>query len=222
MPRTPTGLIAPAALALAIVALSVPVGAQTSPSGAMKPGAVGRPTVGTAPDQRPRERAPPALPGSRAEPAAVTPADRNAAELPPTEALFDAINRGDTPAARDAINRGADLSGHNVLGLTPLELAVDLGRNDITFVLLSMRGGETSGPPAGAGGPGATSARETAAERRVREREAREQRRRELLAARGARTQPSGTAQPTGPRLFARDGGAPVPQAGFLGFDPVR
>ena len=41
--------------------------------------------------------------------------------------------------ARDAISRGADLQGHNILGMTPLELSVDLGRNDISFMLLSMR-----------------------------------------------------------------------------------
>ena len=61
--------------------------------------------------------------------------------MEPTEALFDAINRGDIGTARDAISRGADLHGHNVLGMTPLELSVDLGRNDISFMLLSMRGG---------------------------------------------------------------------------------
>jgi ankyrin repeat protein len=60
--------------------------------------------------------------------------------MPPTDALFDAINRGDIAAARDALNRGADLNGVNVLGMTPMELSVDLGRNDISFLLLSMRG----------------------------------------------------------------------------------
>jgi hypothetical protein len=59
--------------------------------------------------------------------------------MEPTDALFDAINRGDIGTARDAISRGADLHGHNVLGMTPLELSVDLGRNDISFMLLSMR-----------------------------------------------------------------------------------
>ena len=62
--------------------------------------------------------------------------------MEPNEALFDAINRGDIGAARDAISRGADLQGHNILGMTPLELSVDLGRNDISFLLLSMRAGD--------------------------------------------------------------------------------
>ena len=61
--------------------------------------------------------------------------------MAPTAALFDAINRGDIIAARDALNRGADLNAQNVLGMTPIDLSVDLGRNDITFLLLSMRSG---------------------------------------------------------------------------------
>ncbi len=44
--------------------------------------------------------------------------------------------------ARDAISRGADLNGHNILGMIPMELSVDLGRNDISFLLLSMRSGD--------------------------------------------------------------------------------
>ena len=69
--------------------------------------------------------------------------------MEPTEALFDAINRGDIAAARDAISRGAELNGHNILGMTPMELSVDLGRNDISFLLLSMRGTDNgrSGQP---------------------------------------------------------------------------
>ena len=59
--------------------------------------------------------------------------------MQPTDALFDAINRGDIATARDAISRGADLQGQNILGMTPLELSIDLGRNDISFLLLSMR-----------------------------------------------------------------------------------
>ena len=35
----------------------------------------------------------------------------SAGDLQPTDALFDAINRGDIAAARDALNRGADLNG---------------------------------------------------------------------------------------------------------------
>ncbi len=93
--------------------------------------------------------------GARAEPTAVAPAERVPTDMPPTEALFDAINRGDLTGAKDAIGRGADIHGHNVLGLTPLELSVDLGRNTISFLLLSLRGG--AGYGAG-GAPRATAA----------------------------------------------------------------
>ncbi len=113
---------------------------------------------------------PPAVPGARARAESVAPADRSAADLPPTEALFDAINRGDIVTARDAISRGADLDGTNLLGLTPLELSVDLGRNDISFLLLSLRGSGAgsagSRPPQGT--EQAAAAPPTAADRRTR------------------------------------------------------
>ena len=82
---------------------------------------------------------PPSLPGSHAAPTAVAPLDKTATDMNPTAALFDAINRGDTIAARDALSRGADPEARNVLGLTPIDESVDLGRNDISFLLLSMR-----------------------------------------------------------------------------------
>jgi hypothetical protein len=203
---------------LLLPVLAAPAFGQGSPS------ANGTPTfaskgAGQAPK---KEDAPPAVPGARAEPTAVAPAERNAADLPPTEALFDAINRGDLPTARDAINRGADLNGINVLGLTPLELAVDLGRNEISFVLLTLRGGNgytTAHAPAPLPQP-------TRAERQAAARTARN-------GARGGRTddftgsnggeavaaRPPANTVPQAARLFAGQGGTPIPQAGFLGFD---
>ncbi len=164
-----------------------------------------------------RQPAPPALPGSRAEPTAVAPADRVAADLPPTEALFDAINRGDLPTARDSVNRGADLNGTNVLGLTPLELAVDLGRNEISFLLLSLRGGSgysTSGAP--------DTTPRTPAQLRA-ERLASAKAERDLARSqRSVAARPPSTPTPAAPRLFAGDGGQPAPQAGFLGFNAGR
>lgn len=68
------------------------------------------------------------------------------ADMNPTDALFDAINRGSLGAAKEALNRGADMTGHNVLGQTPLDMAIDLNRNDITFLLLSMRTFSDSDP----------------------------------------------------------------------------
>jgi len=90
-------------------------------------------------DGKPEAAAPPVLPGTKGPSEAAQPTT-SPTDMTPTEGLFDAINRGDLAAARDAVNRGAELNGHNVLGLTPLELSVDLGHNDLSFMLLSMRG----------------------------------------------------------------------------------
>lgn len=183
------------------------------------PGGIKTPGFGTGQGVRPEKGVrgaapPPALPGSRAEPTAVAPAQKNAADMPPTEALFDSINRGDLPGTRDAISRGADLQGNNVLGLTPLELSVDLGRNEISFLLLSLRGG--SGYSAGrSAAPTAEAKPLTRAERVATARA--ERARRSQASAR-----PAGDAPVQAPRLFSGNGGAPNAQAGFLGFDSVR
>jgi hypothetical protein len=90
---------------------------------------------------------PPAIPGAVSSGEAA-PASKNAAEMSPNDALFDAINRGDGAAARDAMNRGAQLDSKNVLGQTPIDAAIEANRNDITFLLLSLRGSvATAGPP---------------------------------------------------------------------------
>ena len=182
-------------------------------SAAANPG--GAPTQAGA--ARPKsELAPPdAVPGARSRPDSVTPLKGGTADLAPTEALFDAINRGDILTARDAINRGADLDSTNLLGLTPIELSVDLGRNDISFLLLSLRGasGSSQASKQPFGATPVAAAVPTAAERRA--------------AARAARATTNANAtvvQPAArttraPALFASDGGAPVPSAGFLGFD---
>ncbi len=158
--------------------------------------------------------APDALPGATPR-APAAPATKPMGDLEPNDALFDAINRGDIAGVRDALNRGADLNSVNILGMTPMELSVDLGRNDISFLLLSMRG-EDSGrgsrlvtrdkPGAGAGGKTAQSGRPATPARVV-----------------AARTAPAAKApvavrQAATPRLFANDGGTPLPSAGFLGF----
>ena len=159
---------------------------------------------------------PPALPGARAEPNSVAPASRAAADLPPTEALFDAINRGDLATAKDAVSRGADLNGTNVLGLTPLDLSIDLGRNQISFFLLSLRGAtgfNSAGGPPPAASPDAqqpTRAEKLAAERANR------------VARQQASAREAAPVAPRTARLFAGDGGSPVPQAGFLGFGSGR
>lgn len=198
-------------LALAVLALTalaaMPAAAQfdTGRGGSTGPRNGGiNPPPGTG--EKPVVPPPSAVPGAKARPDSVTPTTRGSTDLAPTEALFDAINRGDIASARDAINRGADLDSTNLLGLTPIELSVDLARNDISFLLLSMRG--ASGSSQAARPPAAPAP--VAAERRVRRPPA-------VAAVREASPAPG-----RAPVLFAGNGGAPVPSAGFLGFDPHR
>ena len=134
--------------------------------------------------------------------------------MSPNAALFDAINRGDIAAARDALSRGAQLSAHNVLGLTPIELAVDLGRNNIAFLLLSMRGAEG----AGSGGPPPGQAQQAAA--KAPPTPHRHGRRTEPSRATSPKVTPP--ARPELAQLFAHDGGTPIPSIGFLGFGSQR
>ena len=141
------------------------------------------------------------------------PATRAVTDMQPTDALFDAINRGDIASARDALNRGADLNGVNVLGLTPMELSVDLGRNDISFLLLSMRG-EDSGRGSrsvGRDGPAGSAPRPQSPRSGTR-----------LKSQPPAPSQATTASRPATPKLFANDGGTPLPSAGFLGFDFAR
>ena len=194
----------PRLLPLAVIALLI---TDTSPAAAQfasPPGQAGA-----------RPPRPPALPGlaARRAPEPI-PADENA-NLSPTPALFDAITRGDLAAARDAVNRGADLNGRNALGLTPVDWAVDQGRNDILFYLLSARG------MAGSSGP--TNARSAASARAEQERAERAAQQEALRLARQASAQgPRAPSVSIKPRLFANDGGAARLEAGFLGFDAGR
>ena len=195
------------ALALAAgLALAAPgaAHAQISPNGPEAPLLKGAKLKGGA------KPPPSALPGARAN-HALAPAAVNAAAMDPNAALFDAINRDDLAAARDALNRGAELGAENALGMTPLQLSIDLGRNDITFVLLAMRGADRgpSGPPAAGpvGYPPSGSpvrGRVAAAPPRV-----------APMPRRTAAAPPRAAAV-----RVAGEGGTPVPSAGFLGFDP--
>jgi hypothetical protein len=160
---------------------------------------------------------PSAVPGARAR-SPIAPATRSAAEMAPTDALFDAINRGDIAAARDAVSRGADLGGVNVLGMNPLELSVDLGRNDISFMLLSMRGEDSGRGARAVSNSDASSAKASAAPLR----EATAPSSHRAAAAHAARPARVAVVKPAGPKLFANDGGTPQPNAGFLGFGGGR
>ena len=160
---------------------------------------------------RAQRRPPSALPGAAAKQEPIAPPSRVPTLMSPTEALFDAVNRGDMAGVRDAIGRGADLGATNELGLTPLDLAIDLGRSDISFLLLSMRNA----------GVGTSGGQQQLAQAAPAEK---------ALEASGppARAKPARrlatrvTVEPTGepslPRLFAGNGGEPIPSAGFLGF----
>jgi hypothetical protein len=155
--------------------------------------------------------APDAVPGAKARSPAA-PATHAPTDLQPTEALFDAINRGDIAAARDALNRGANMDGVNVLGMTPMELSVDLGRNDISFLLLSMRGEDTGRGSRAVGhdvADGSTRGQARAKTATVAN-----------SAARTKATAPVVARSVAKPKMFANDGGTPLPSAGFLGFDP--
>jgi hypothetical protein len=168
---------------------------------------------GDAAIRKPAEVAPPVLPGTKKSPEAAAPT-ASPADMSPTEALFDAINRGDLTAARDAVNRGADMQGQNVLGLTPLELSVDLGRNDISFMLLSMRSDDAASRASARRGTNQTIADQqtAAAAPRISNRS-----RATAVSARTVEEQAAAS-----PRFFSRDGGTPIPAAGFLGFDERR
>lgn len=123
----------------------------------------------------------------------------------PTEALFNAINLGDLDQVRAAVGAGADIGARNVLGLTPLDLAIDLGHSEIAFYLMSL-GRVSSRPPAPA--PAAPPAPRAPQPRGA------------------AAVPPAPAATATGPvpaaPLWQGGGGSPVPQAGFLGFDAGR
>ena len=179
--------------------------AQNVTSGAM------RPQVTQDPNSQPKKAAlPPALPGSKPGQDEAAPSDRTATDMNPNDALFDAINRGDAGAAKDALNRGADIDSRNILGLSPLELSVDLGRNDISFLLLSMRGGGSSSGAA----PVASAAPARPALTRAQARAAAQPQRQVTTSVK--------VVAPQRPQLFAGNGGAPVPQAGFLGFGGAK
>lgn len=165
--------------------------------------------VVTPTDQGPAPASAPAgLPGTRSAGAPIAP-DRPPSTLGPNEALFDAINRGDLAAARDAVSRGADLAAKNELGMSPTELAIDLGRNDITFLLLAQRGADRNvfgnqalpGPKAATGhGKPAKVAPVAAAPKP-----------RATAPMREAAATPAAPAYGNAP-------GTPAPQDGFLGF----
>jgi hypothetical protein len=193
-----------------ILGLVVAAGAMGSAARAQNNSTLSRvtkPVVQPPNTQTKSEPLPPAVPGSKPDVAAAAPAGKAVLDMPPTEALFDAINRGDLASAKDAISRGADLDGHNLLGMSPLDLSVDLGRNDISFLLLSLRGADS--PPPGRLAASPLPLQKTSTVARVKQ---------PVLS----HDAPVASPAPRTPQLFAGSGGAPVPQAGFLGFGGAK
>jgi hypothetical protein len=160
----------------------------------------------------------PALPGLAARNAPAPIPRQSPGSLAPNAALFDAISRGDIAAARDAVARGANIEARNALGLSPLDAAVDQGRNEIAFYLLSARD-RTRNPaaaPSAAPDDIATGARPSLSTPIARPAAPRAP----LQAPPALAATPAASA--VGAQLWAGNGGAPRPEIGFLGFDAGR
>ncbi len=185
-------------------------GAGGSPGGMPGGAGGGAGPAGSNPSDKEAPALAPALPGAISTNDAVAPASKPAAEMSPNDALFDAIERGDLPAVRDALSRGAQLNAQDVLGETPLELAVDLGWHAIAFTLLSMRGASSGGDGASGG------VADVSVLSRAEAKEAAMTRLPEAAPHPGARFALSGSAGV----IAAADAfpGTPNPDAGFLGF----
>ena len=89
------------------------------------------------------------------------PPSGTAAEI--NKRLFDAINGNDLEAVKQSVEEGADVEARNPFGMTAVDLAVDLGRYEIAFYLMSFRstGGDAGTaaippPPAPAPAPALT------------------------------------------------------------------
>lgn len=166
------------------------------------------------------EALPPALPGAESAPDEAARAGEPT-DLQPTDALFDAINRGDMVEARDALSRGADIQGRSVLGMTPLALSIDLSRKDITFLLLSYRNSGSS-PPQGTATATAVQKGGKTAHQAASDQPATTLPRNYVGkgAPQSGRTALARTVPPVNTPATAPSGqqGTPVPQAGFLGF----
>jgi len=159
-------------------------------------------TTSRSQEQAPREQ-PPALPGVAARRGqAPIPAETPPSAMNPNDALFDGINRGDITTVRDAVARGADVNARNALGLTAVDSAVDQGRPEIMFYVLSVRGIAGNAPPPPDSVPVRGTRLRTPPPAPVRE----------------APVQPV-AATPRLPVLWQGNGGAPQPSIGFLGFD---
>lgn len=200
-------LLAPAVLALVSVVLAAPADAQMAgPGNSMGvPGPINS-TAGLHNPVEEQQIAPPALPGASAA-GNISAGPVNEAGEDPTALLFSAINHGDYAQARAAVSRGANLDARNALDETPIELAVELNRNNITFMLLSVRAEEGGG--SGAAGQGTEPLPPTKSGPKAP--------RAMHFAASPRRVIPASTPSiPVAPA--SNQPGVPDPAAGFLGF----
>jgi hypothetical protein len=185
------------ALAGAMLLPALPVSAQ---------GMLGSSRTTSRPQEAAPREQPPALPGVAARRGvAPIPAETPPSAMNPNDALFDGITRGDIATVRDAVGRGADVNARNALGLTAVDSAIDQGRPEIMFYVLSVRGMAGYAPPP----PDAIPLRGPAA---------RAPRTPSQTQARETAVQPA-NATPRLPQLWQANGGAPQPSIGFLGFD---
>ncbi len=128
--------VAPALLAGLIAAWALPARPALAQADLPSPTSVGPVVKGGSGISAPQPSVA-GLPGARRA-APISKGIVNSALLSPNDQLFDAIDRGDITSARDAIARGADLSATDAVGQTPIDESVALGRNDITFLLVTL------------------------------------------------------------------------------------
>jgi hypothetical protein len=128
--------VAPGLIAGLVAVMAVP-GHQAHAQAALpQPTSMGPVVQGGNGNQRAQPAAP-GLPGAR-NAGPIQQGNIDSGMLSPNDELFDAINRGDIAAARDALARGADLESRDAVGQTPVDVSIALGRNNITFLLVTM------------------------------------------------------------------------------------
>lgn len=218
--------VAPGLIAGLIAAIAMPAHRAEAQAALPQPTSMGPVVQGGNGNQRPQPSAA-GLPGARAQ-APVKQGAIDANLLSPTNELFDAINRGDINAARDALARGADLQAQDAVGQTPVDVSIALGRNNITFLLVTMlraSGGDLSEPAGPMAQPpantlGMSSKDQTAISTPVAffnppASQAQKPKQKSRYGAGVARAPAAALAAPA----YASGGtGAPVPSSGFVGF----
>jgi hypothetical protein len=171
------------------------------------------------------------LPGARRS-ATITKGAVNSDLLSPNDQLFDSIDRGDITSARDAIARGADLGATDAVGQTPIDESVALGRNDITFLLVTLlhangsqitdAQGPMAMPPANTLGLSSKDQKAVAAPVSFFAPPPTPTKPRHIgrfpATRAAAEIAPAPVAASVAPPAYADTSGAPVPSAGFVGF----